>query len=106
MAKTERPKYTAEQERELRANPINEFTCSCKDAKPMKHKDFMDHLKETHKIDTSDKSQLAGNRKMLMHMDGKEWYSSSYQWTLETGLKFTQYCENIRAPDDIMRHMY
>lgn len=92
------------EEAELRKNPINVFTClDCVNSKGLEFTEFKTHLKSVHKINTDDRDQLKGNRKMLMHLDGDYWFSSSYEWTLENGLKFSQYCENAREKDDPMR---
>lgn len=102
MAKEPRGSYYKE-EQELKKNPINEFTCSCEGVKPLSFDAFKAHLKLDHKINTDDRNQLKGTRKMNMHMDGDLWHSSSYEWTLESGLKFNQFCKNARAFDDPMR---
>ena len=39
---------------------------------------------------------------MIVHMDGDKWYSWTYQWELESGLKFTQYTMNARDKNDMM----
>lgn len=87
----------AQAEEELRNNPINQFTC-CE--KTMIFKDFKEHLSEVHKLK---EDQLKGKKSMLMHMDGDYWFSYNWQWELESGLKFTQYTEQVRADDDMMR---
>jgi uncharacterized protein YlaI len=102
--KKEKPEMTETEEQNLRDNPINDFCCSvCKDAKPMVFEEFKHHLFDVHKIKAD---QLKGKKQMVMHMDGAQWFSSSYQWELETGLKFTQFTKMARAKDDMMRFGY
>ena len=95
MAKKEKGMSEAEAN-ELRKNPINEFTCC---DKTMNFKDFKKHLSEDHKLLPE---QMKGKKSMLMHMDGDKWFSWSYQWELETGLKFTQYTMQARSKDGMM----
>lgn len=87
-----------EEEKELRDNPINVFDC-CGKAFP--HRDFMEHLKTEHGLETS---RVEGKRSMIMHMDGDYWFSSQYEWELESGLKFGQFVKMARSGDDMMRH--
>ena len=82
---------------QLRKNPVNEFTCC---GKTMPFKEFKDHLTTDHKLNAD---QLKGKKSMLMHIDGDYWFSYSWQWELETGLKFTQYTIQARSHDDPMR---
>lgn len=87
-------------ERELKINPVNVFTCGCGKANEVKAPDFMIHLKEAHGID---QLQAKGKRSMLAHIDGSYWFSWNYAWELESGLKFSQYIRMARAEDDMMR---
>lgn len=100
MAK-EKPEMTAAEEEELRKNPINVFTCSqCKDAEGLGFEEFKHHLFDVHSLKAD---QLNGKKQMMMHMDGAQWYCSTYEWTLETGLKFHQFTKHARSKDDMMR---
>lgn len=93
-----RKKKISEREIELRKNPINVFTCC---GQSFKHAEFQVHLSDVHKLT---KEQFKGKKSMLAHIDGDFWYSYSYQWEFEGGLKFTQYIEQARADDDMMRY--
>lgn len=62
--------------------------------------DFKKHLSEVHKLDPT---KIVGKKSMLMHMDVDYWFSYNWQWELESGLKFTQYTQQVREADDIMR---
>jgi hypothetical protein len=84
-------------EKQLRENPISEFTCC---GKTMQFKEFQDHLTDDHKLS---KEKRKGTRQMVMHMDGSYWFSYTYQWELESGLKFTHYTRQVRKQDDPMR---
>lgn len=59
--------------------------------------DFIEHLK-THGIDPQ---TAKGNRQMTMHMDGSNWWQSTYQWTLGD-LHFTQSIRSEREKNDPM----
>lgn len=62
---------------------------------------FKDHIANDHKLT---KDQFKGTKWMMSHIDGDTWFSSSYAWELESGLKFTQHIQVPRALDDMMRH--
>lgn len=94
-------KSESAQERQLRENPINVFTCdTCKGLESMEFTAFKEHLKNEHSINTE---KLKGTKQMVMHMDGDFWYSYNYKWTLENGHTFHQYIEQVRDKDDMMR---
>lgn len=83
--------------------PIHLFSCNdCKDKGDMEFKEFKEHLLNTHSI--SDEG-LQGTKQMMMHLDFADSFSSTYEWTLESGLKFQEYYEGERAQDDLMRKM-
>lgn len=90
-------KAEQEDERQLHKTPINEFTCC---DKVRNFKDHKEHLLNDHKLNID---QLQGKKSMLMHMDGDYWFAYNWQWTLESGLIFTQYTKQVRAKDDYMR---
>lgn len=91
-------KMSEPDENELRRSPINEFTC-CEET--FKFEEFKEHLLSVHKLTPE---QFKGNKKMVLHLDGAQWFSSSYQWELETGLKFSQYVMMAREKHDPMRY--
>lgn len=100
----QKPEMTQEQEEDLRKNPIHLFRCGeCKEANEMEFKEFKEHLLSVHTLKAD---QLKGKKQMVLHMDGAQWYSSTYEWTLEVGLKFTEFFQKARAKDDPMRHEY
>jgi len=96
--KKENKKQKIERERELKESPINVFSCC---GKSFPAKDFKEHLINDHKLLPD---QMKGTKKMIMHLDGDYWFSSTYEWEFESGLKFTQYVEMARADDDMMRY--
>lgn len=97
----EKPDMTEAEEQELRDNPVNNFHCSvCKDSEPMVFEEFKHHLFTVHKLKAD---QLKGKKQMTAHVDAAQWFSSSYQWELETGLKFTQTITMARDKNDFMR---
>lgn len=63
------------------------WTCpNCEGSPEFEHKDMMTHFTEAHQIDPA---KTKGKKSMLMHMDGSNWFSSSYEWTIGE-LKFNQ----------------
>lgn len=91
------------EEAELIKNPINVFQCDCAECKEldsMVFEEFKHHLFKAHNLKAD---QLKGKKQMIMHMDGSFWYSSTYKWTLENGMEFSQFIKQARAKDDLMR---
>lgn len=102
MAK-DKPQMTEKEEEDLRKNPMNVFSCGHKDCEKlnaMVFEEFKHHLFSVHNLKHD---QLKGKKQMTMHMDGAQWHSSVYKWTLDTGLEFTQSITMARAKDDMMR---
>lgn len=100
------PPTKSQEEEELKKNPINLFTCGhtdCAKLDSMVFEEFKHHLFAVHQIKSD---QMKGRKQMTMHMDGDFWFSYSYQWELEMGLKFSQYIKMVRAEDDMMRFNY
>lgn len=92
---------TKAEEQALREKPINQFTCSCGKADGLGFAEFKHHLFNQHEIKSD---QMKGKKRMMMHIDGDVWYSYNYEWTMESGLKFTQYVERARDKNDPMRY--
>ncbi len=92
----------AQDEENLRKNPENHYRCeSCESMEyDMTFDEFKKHIEEVHKLEFKG---LKGTKQMLMHMDGDYWFSSTYQWTLEVGLKFKQFVRMARQKHDPMR---
>lgn len=67
----------------------------------MESKEFMEHITNDHNLT---KEQFKGKKQMTMHIDGATYFMSTYEWELETGLKFTQCIEMPREKDDPMRY--
>ncbi len=103
QSKKEKPEMTEIEEEELRKNPINIFQCGhadCRKLDAMVFEEFKHHAFAVHGLKSD---QFKGKKQMMMHMDGAQWYSSTYEWTLDSGLKFHQFCKMARAKDDPMR---
>ena len=99
--KKEKNEMTEQEEEELRKNPVNNFLCTtCKNSEVMNFKEFKDHLLTVHKLNSD---QMKGTKQMVMHLDAAQWFSYSYEWTLESGLKFNQFTQHARSKDDMMR---
>lgn len=61
-------------------------------------KEVIAHLKEVHQIDTS----APGTRRMIRHIDGKDFFRSDYEWKFGD-LVLHQSVQQERAKDDMMR---
>jgi len=90
-------KKISDHEAELKKNPVNQYRC-CETW--FNHNEFIQHLTDTHKLS---KEQCKGSRSLITHIDYDYYYSSQYKCELESGLIFTQYIEQARADDDMMR---
>lgn len=73
------------------------WTClACKENPDFEHKAMMTHIKDVHGIDPKN---TKASRRMLMHIDGSDFYSSQYEWEIN-GLKFQQSTCNKRTGED------
>lgn len=61
-----------------------------------------DHLREAHGVDV--KTQHF-TRTMLMHLDGRDYFASSYAWSCAS-VTFTEHSKNKRSKTDPMRFGY
>lgn len=84
------------------AKQIHLFKCSCENKTEMSFADFKQHLSESHNLKNDD--DLQGKKQMMCHMDMSKSYSSTYKWTLNNGLTFTEYFEASRSKSDLMWH--
>ena len=62
------------------------------------HPEMMKRMKTVHGID-ADKAK--GRKKLLCHIDGDTWYSSTYEWEID-GKIFIQNTRFNRTEDDLM----
>ena len=77
-----------------------EWVCkNCDDEPHLLTDEFKEHIRTVHKI----KKGTEGTRKMLIHLDGQDYWRSTYEWTFE-GLNFLQLILGRRAEDDMMRY--
>jgi hypothetical protein len=67
----------------------------------MNHTEFIEHAQTLHKIDIKKPAQ----EKFLSHMDGKTWFSSTYEITVENGDKFIKTITCARGKHDMMRYV-
>lgn len=85
----------AEAAAQLKKNPVNNFICTtCEKSQVMTFDEFAKHALEVHKLEIKG---AKAKKQMIAHMDGDYWFSSTYEWTLEQGLKFTQYTMLARS---------
>lgn len=77
---------------------IHYFVCStCNDGLQMTQIQAVEHLKSEHNA-----TETKGNRQMTLHLDGRDWYQSNYQWTIGD-VQLLEVCRNKRRYDDMMR---
>lgn len=60
--------------------------------------EIVEHLKTVHNVE----QPIQGKRRMVQHLDGREWFQSNYEWTVGD-LVLRQNVRMERADDDIMR---
>lgn len=104
--KKEKPEMTEAEEEELRKNPVNVFQCGhpdCKDKDAVVLEEFKHHAFSVHGLKSD---QFKGRKQMVMHLDGAQYFQSTYKWTLDSGLEFHQLVKCARAKDDPMRYEY
>ena len=78
----------------------NEFRCAtCANDLVMTAKEMSDHLKMAHGFI----GQVEGRRKMLEHVDGRDFYWPVYEWTFDGAVKVRQKLMASRDKDDPMR---
>ena len=79
---------------------FNIWKClACEGEPEFEHPAMMKHLQEVHNIDTK---TTKASKKMLRHMDAKDWFQSDYEFEVN-GLKFINSQRNERVADDMMR---
>ena len=84
----------------VKASSFDVWKCmSCEGEPEFERPEAMRHMQEVHGIDTK---TAKGSRKMLMHLDGRDWFQSNYEITIN-GLVFVNYCRSRRAKNDMMR---
>jgi hypothetical protein len=101
--KKEKPEMSETEEDELRKNPVNVFQCGhpdCQKLDAMVLEEFKHHAFSVHGLKSD---QFKGKKQMVMHLDGSQWFSSTYKWTLDSGLEFSQFTKMARSKDDPMR---
>ena len=73
------------------------WTClNCAGHPEFEHAAMMKHVQEVHGINPK---TMKGKRQMTIHMDGKDFYSSQFEWELN-GLKFLQSTCEKRTGED------
>lgn len=76
----------------------NIFMCiTCNDGKEMSQEEVKAHLRDAHKL-----TELKGKRSMTMHLDGADYFASTYEWDIQ-GVKLAQSTINPRSKNDMMR---
>ena len=64
----------------------------------MTQKDVIEHLKIVHSL-----TDMKGSRQMVMHLDGRGWYQSSYRCEIG-GVVLMNYVQYLRNRNDSMRY--
>ena len=69
-------------------NPVNHvFVCGlCKKEFPMN--EVFDHFEKEHNIKLKG---IAAKKQMQAHLDGRDWFSSTYFWEFENGSTLTEF---------------
>lgn len=81
----------------------NTFWCCEHPSTEMTHEQMLKHLKVAHKFNTNG---LKGEKRMVCHIDGREWFSYDYEITIKQGKKTVKLMNNVvchRSDDDMMR---
>jgi hypothetical protein len=76
--------------------------CVCEAQPEFEHTEMMEHLRSEHHIDTKN---TKAKRSMVMHMDGANWFSSTWEWEIN-GMKFIQNTVSPRDKSDPMSMMH
>jgi hypothetical protein len=72
---------------------FNRYQCLvCEGHPQFEHVEMMKHIQEVHQIDPK---ATKFSRRMTMHLDGRDWYQSNYEWQ-HGDLVFAQYARNPR----------
>lgn len=75
------------------------FCLECEGTPEFERAEMMCHLKDVHQIDPK---TAKGTRRMTMHLDGRDWFQSNYEWEIN-GMKFANQVRCERAKNDMMR---
>lgn len=81
----------------------NVFWCAEHPSKEMTHEKMLEHLQEAHGFKVKG---LKASKRMLSHMDGREWFSYEYEIVIEQGKKkvvLQNYMVGHRDENDMMR---
>lgn len=84
--------------------PQNSWWCENCKSEEMTHDQMKAHIQEKHGLDPA---KTKGMKSMLLHMDGRDWFSYQWQWTLngeKENVVLTQSTISPRAEDDMMRY--
>jgi hypothetical protein len=84
--------------------PTSAWWCENCQTKEMTHAEMLEHLKTVHGLETKG---LKCSKKMLTHLDGDTWFSSTYEVTVKSSkgeIKMTNSTCNPRHKDDPMRY--
>lgn len=92
-------KTKTKKQRKQAVETIHTWTCvSCQDKPTMPHAEMIQHLLEKHGL----QKPLQGTKQMLMHLDGTDWYSSTYSWKIGE-VELQEFWQCPRRKDDMMR---
>jgi len=67
----------------------------------LKDGEFLSHAESVHGINKTQKVK----KEMVAHMDGTDWFSTTYKFTTKEGFEFLQMIRCTRAEDDMMRYV-
>ena len=74
------------------------FTCQTCNSDAMSFEEIRKHLAEVHQSDGK------GTKQMISHIDGRDFYSTAYQWTFPDDVIVIESITKKREKDDPMRY--
>jgi hypothetical protein len=80
---------------------MNKFICTTNgcDATVMDFDQMVEHLKTVHGVDIE---TVKGIKRMIMHLDGREWFETRYSWVIGE-ITLEQQVRHQREANDPMR---
>jgi len=79
-------------------NPVvaqNVFKCQTCKSEEMSYREMFKHLHDAHGMAHE---RIAGNRRMLSHVDAADWYGSCYAWEFSAPAGKVELIQNIVSP--------
>lgn len=85
---------------DVKAKSFDVWKCmSCEGEPEFSRGEVAKHALEVHGVDIK---TVKFQREMLMHLDGREWFQSNYEWKVDS-MTLVNYSRSPRAKNDMMR---